>query len=70
MSDNGWEQWSIHVRKELTRLSGCVESLEDTVSSLHTEIAVLRVKVAAVASLIGGSVGTGATLLFKYFFGG
>lgn len=55
MLPNGWNEWSKYVLKELERLNGCYEKLEDHIQKVSTDIAMLKVK-AGVWGLIAGMI--------------
>ena len=76
---NGWEIWSKHVLKELKRLSDASESfpkamqkltekVNDELTELKTEVAILKVK-CGIWGLIGGVV-AGCVIYLSRSIGG
>lgn len=41
---NGWNEWSKYVLKELERLNTCQERIEHDIGTIKTEIATLKVR--------------------------
>jgi hypothetical protein len=42
--ENGWNEWSKHVLKELERLNSCYTGLDKEVKKIHIELVKLQVK--------------------------
>lgn len=53
--ENGWNEWSKFVLKELERLNHCYENLNKTAGRIQTEIAMLKVK-SGIWGAIGGAI--------------
>lgn len=54
VNQNGWNEWSRYVLKELERMSSCYAALDKRYAQLHEDIVILKVKAAAIA--VGASV--------------
>jgi hypothetical protein len=54
-NQNGWNEWSRHVLKELERLNTNYENLQEEISLVKIEIAMLKVK-AGVWGLVAGAI--------------
>ena len=52
---NGWAEWSRFVLKELERLNGCYDDINEKVGLIREEIVALKIK-AGVWGLIGGMI--------------
>ena len=57
--ENGWSEWSRHVRLELIRLNICCEKIDSKLNNLIVSHAVLKVK----AGLWGALSGLAAALI-------
>jgi hypothetical protein len=60
--ENGWNEWSKHVLKELERLNGCYLALDKKTTDLLIEITQLKVK-----SGLWGFCGSAMAILLAYF---
>lgn len=50
---NGWNEWSKHILKELERLNACYEKLDERVQNLDKRLTIIEVK----AMMLGGLAG-------------
>ena len=66
--DNGWNEWSRHVLAELTRLNNCYDEINKSVSKIHVEIAMLKVK-SGMWGAVGGIFTAACVLFIKYLEG-
>ena len=64
-TNNGWDEWSKHVLKELERLNACMVHIDDDLRKLSIDIAMLKVK-AGVWGVIGGSIPAIVTLVYLF----
>lgn len=67
-SDNGWDEWSKYVLKELERLNACYENIETDLRKIHVEIATLQVK-AGIFGAIGGAIPVIVIIALSYLKG-
>jgi len=61
--DNGWNEWSRHVLKELDRLNGCQGKIEKDIKKISVDIATLKVK-AGVWGAIAGLIPSVLALIY------
>ena len=59
---NGWAEWSRFVLKELERLNGCYDDINEKVGLIREEIVALKIK-AGVWGLLGGMIPVAITLM-------
>lgn len=52
MPPNGWNVWSKHVLKELTRLNNCYEKLDEKLSKIDKRLIMAQVKIAGLGATI------------------
>ena len=80
MAPDGWQEWSKYVLKELARLNDAYEAfpkaiqkltekVNDEITELKTEIAMLKVK-SGIWGLIGGIIIIGIFYLSRFIPGG
>ena len=80
MAPDGWQEWSKFVLKELKRLGDAyeefpkaiqklTEKVNDEITELKTEVAMLKVK-SGIWGLIGGVIVIGIVYLSRYIGGG
>ena len=63
VEDNGWNEWSRYVLKELTRLGDCYSGLLETVSGIRNELSVLKVQ-AGIWGAIAGAIPAAVAVLY------
>ena len=51
---DGWTEWSRYILKELERLNVCYEHLDEKVTQIITDIAMLKVKATIGGACAGG----------------
>lgn len=64
-TNNGWDEWSKYVLKELERLNSCMTQIDDDIKKLSIDIAMLKVK-AGVWGVIGGCIPAIAALIYLF----
>ncbi len=61
--ENGWNEWSKHVLRELVRLNACYETLDTRLNDVRLEIVQLKVK-SGIWGLVGGAIPVVVLLAF------
>jgi len=63
---NGWNEWGKHVLLELERNDTSHGRIEKALQTIHTEIAMLKVK-SGIWGLIGGTIPVFIMICFMWF---
>lgn len=66
--NDGWNEWSRYVLRELERLNDCYEGVRQELSEIKTEIAMLKVK-AGVWGAVGALVPVAIMLVIQQING-
>ena len=64
MVDNGWNEWSKHVLKELERLNDCYVKLDNGIQKVREDIVGLKIK-SGIWGIIGGAIPVAVLVLMK-----
>ena len=66
--ENGWAEWGKHVLKQLEIHHEQLDGIDDKITKLQVEIAMLKVK-SGIWGLIGASIPVGVALFYRYLEG-
>jgi hypothetical protein len=66
-NDNGWNEWSRHVLRELERINQQVEKLHDEMSDLRQDLAIVRTELRLKAG-IWGAIGAAIPVIVMLAF--
>ena len=50
--ENGWNEWSRFVLKELERLNRCYESVDKKLDKMNEQLVLMRVKTAGIGAVV------------------
>lgn len=62
---DGWDEWSVHVRAELERMSKGQECIMQKINDLRIQVAMLKVK-SGVWGAVGAMIPIALLLLIQY----